>query len=210
MYYTLPFGSTTNNNIPSPFDFIQKDNQNVFLPSFLTAPSFEVPRYLYDPLVHLYNYPLSSVPSAPSPQQFNNFEVINLDDQHPGINNNSFKEYPDSSPISSDFSPSLPSTPIEFAHSNDKVNSPSKSDKKNKKKRTRFFWDELLSSHFHRAMSELGTNATARKVLDLMEANGADVSSLSRVRVANHMQHISSRENRMMVEKMKGEEFVNK
>eukprot|EP01117_Protostelium_nocturnum_P014461 TRINITY_DN5501_c0_g1_i3.p1 TRINITY_DN5501_c0_g1~~TRINITY_DN5501_c0_g1_i3.p1 ORF type:complete len:189 (+),score=36.42 TRINITY_DN5501_c0_g1_i3:194-760(+) len=81
------------------------------------------------------------------------------------------------------------------------LNKRKRTDQVEKPKNTgkRFAWSPELHNHFEEAMKTLGDTATAKNVMLLMEQNGADVSGLTRIRVANHMQHHLSRKNRLIV-----------
>eukprot|EP01117_Protostelium_nocturnum_P003962 TRINITY_DN15238_c0_g1_i2.p1 TRINITY_DN15238_c0_g1~~TRINITY_DN15238_c0_g1_i2.p1 ORF type:complete len:199 (+),score=62.20 TRINITY_DN15238_c0_g1_i2:238-834(+) len=72
-------------------------------------------------------------------------------------------------------------------------------------KKTRYVWSQELHESFLRAMQSLGDRATAKGVMTIMKEEGADMSTLTRIRVANHIQTYRTKRNKTILsELMKG------
>eukprot|EP01117_Protostelium_nocturnum_P001876 TRINITY_DN123_c0_g1_i2.p2 TRINITY_DN123_c0_g1~~TRINITY_DN123_c0_g1_i2.p2 ORF type:complete len:263 (-),score=78.15 TRINITY_DN123_c0_g1_i2:37-825(-) len=66
----------------------------------------------------------------------------------------------------------------------------------------RIQWTPELHAVFEECVEALGVAATAKNVMTLMVARGADVSNLTRVKVANHLQYYNSRKNKNIISKL--------
>eukprot|EP01117_Protostelium_nocturnum_P000638 TRINITY_DN1073_c0_g1_i3.p1 TRINITY_DN1073_c0_g1~~TRINITY_DN1073_c0_g1_i3.p1 ORF type:complete len:246 (-),score=28.86 TRINITY_DN1073_c0_g1_i3:62-799(-) len=73
------------------------------------------------------------------------------------------------------------------------------------RKRRRFVWSQELSEALGEAIEAIGCeSATAKNVLSLMSQK-VDVSSLTRIRVANHVQYYRNRKNKLLINSFKNE-----
>eukprot|EP01117_Protostelium_nocturnum_P012054 TRINITY_DN4413_c0_g1_i1.p1 TRINITY_DN4413_c0_g1~~TRINITY_DN4413_c0_g1_i1.p1 ORF type:complete len:206 (-),score=14.15 TRINITY_DN4413_c0_g1_i1:10-627(-) len=187
-------------NLPDPQEL---DGHLAFpqYPCFITHPTIENQFFPYPPSSFFY--------SSPNPF-FNK-------NSHGAYTQPNFPEFHPFS--SSDFSPFVPSEPLSNPSSpsgsqgsaeapfkeepkyNDNSNEQRGSKGSNRKIRIdRFHWDEDLHRCFELAVAILGDKeVTAKKILHQMNLLGADVSRLTRIRVANHLQHYTNSKNKQMV-----------
>eukprot|EP01117_Protostelium_nocturnum_P000637 TRINITY_DN1073_c0_g1_i2.p1 TRINITY_DN1073_c0_g1~~TRINITY_DN1073_c0_g1_i2.p1 ORF type:complete len:289 (-),score=37.77 TRINITY_DN1073_c0_g1_i2:62-928(-) len=97
------------------------------------------------------------------------------------------------------------STESESLTGRKRTGSTSSSEGEESGKKRRYVWSPELSEAFEEAIETIGCeSATAKNVLSLMSQK-VDVSSLTRIRVANHVQYYRNRKNKLLINSFKNE-----
>eukprot|EP01117_Protostelium_nocturnum_P008429 TRINITY_DN3015_c0_g1_i1.p1 TRINITY_DN3015_c0_g1~~TRINITY_DN3015_c0_g1_i1.p1 ORF type:complete len:387 (-),score=119.66 TRINITY_DN3015_c0_g1_i1:95-1255(-) len=82
------------------------------------------------------------------------------------------------------------------------------SKKAKKAKDERFSWSDDIHQLFVECVETLADMATAKTVMTLMIAKGADPKRLTRIRVANHLQYHYSRKNKLSLSKLSSKDDI--